>query len=435
MRFSERAKAADAIDIQRQYSTASVLKGSQMQADILNAEPTPESYFRSITPAFETTLTAEESSIAGHDSGFTSFIFFLLLLSSIIPILPTLAYLGSHWISKSFILHIWRFDLSIHTFLFWYVALSAITALLFGISLRYSSIKKRRRERVVPNDELLNHSQMRFALCYSVKSEIDSYRTNKLPIHMKKARSFWEKLIPSLYNSLESGRDYFVTTSEGLTYPAFDHRSVEFIGSSRLRMSQRFFPQLSELLTRYSWFKIEPRSEAIIAAFDGLRSKIDGRISDKKDLSQVSRCLEALSFYLYTQIPEISDTEEDRLRINGKGELSLDSFVHEMNSLDKYIPQELSVPTPDKSAAKKAKIGEILSATVGNPSPFLRFCSIWIILQLIVGIAVTSSLLSVRNLKLDSTLLALLIGSPFAIAAALTAVPISSRSGSGSEGK
>jgi hypothetical protein len=204
---------------------------------------------------------------------------------------------------------------------------------------------------------------------------------------------------------------------------AYAHSISEF-GNGRHR---KFFPQVNKLLDRFSWFKLDPRTESIITAFDGLRSKLSGRIRDKKDLFQVSNCLLPFSLYLYTLIPDITDTEQEKEKLGIFQEISLSSFVQEMASLPDYTPEKRVDSKTEKSAASKAKVGGMLSATVENSAPFFRFISIWVIVQIVVAIAISAFLATVKTLKMDSTLVALLIGSPFAIAAALTAIPITAR--------
>jgi hypothetical protein len=399
----------------------------EIEQGIAEIKPVLDSYFQSITKALDATLSAEMSRSSAYDGVFGTIGFFLLLLFSLIPALPALAYFLSRWISKPLALNVYGIHLSVHSFLFWYLALSALSAICFGIRLKYSSIRQKSGTPTINTAELLNQSQMRFALCYSVKSEIDSYRTNRLPGHIEKANMFWRQLLPSLQDALGSETDYGISSPSGMMHPewqlTYARPISEFVNGRR----RKFFPQVHKLLDRFSWFKLDPRTESVITAFDGLRSKLSGRIRDKKDLFQVSNCLLPFSLYLYTLIPDITDTEQEKENLGVFQEISLTSFVQEMASLADYTPEKRVDSKTEKSAASKAKVGGMLSATVGNTAPFLRFISIWIIVQIFVAIAISTFLAAVKTLKMDSTLVALLIGSPFAIAAALTAIPITAR--------
>jgi hypothetical protein len=270
---------------------------------------------------------------------------------------------------------------------------------------------------------------MRFALCYAVRSEIDLYRTNKRPTHIEKARQYWKMLIRSLREALGTESDHWIGLSRGLIHPTWQLSSEPTDIPFRRRHQERFFPQVHRLLDQFSWFELDARTESIIGSFDGLRPKIGARLRDKKDLFLVSKPLVPFSFYLFTQIPDISDTEEDKTLLRHYEDQALNAFVDEMTLLNEYTPENRITSKIAMSAAKKAKVGDFLSNTVGNPAPFLRFISIWIVLQIIVGIAVLVFLSAIKNLKLDSTLIALLVGSPFAIAAALTAIPNQSKEG------
>jgi hypothetical protein len=180
----------------------------EIEQGIAEIKPALDSYFQSITRALDATLSAETSRSSAYDGTFGTIGFFLLLLFSLIPALPALAYFLSRWISKPLTLNVYGIHLSVHSFLFWYLALSALSAICFGIRLKYSSIRQKSRIPTINTAELLNQSQMRFALCYSVKSEIDSYRTNRLPGHIQKANMFWRQLLPSLQDALGSETDY-----------------------------------------------------------------------------------------------------------------------------------------------------------------------------------------------------------------------------------
>jgi hypothetical protein len=398
----------------------------EIELGIAEIKPVLDSYFQSITTALDATLSAENSRLYTYDGTSVTIFFFFFLLFSLIPALPALAYFLSRWISKPLMLNMYGIHLSLHSFLFWYLMISALSAICLGIRLKYSSIRQKNTAPAINTAELLNESQMRFALFYSVKSEVDSYRTNKLPVHIEKANVLWRKLLPSLQEALGPETDYGMDFPNVPMYPdwqlAIARPRSDFDGRGR-----KFFPQVHKLLAKFSWFKLNASTESIIAAFDGLRSKLSGRIRDKKDLFQVSNCLLPLSLYLYTLIPDITDAEEEKEKLDSFQELSLRYFVQEMTSLADYTPETRVDSKTEKSAVNKAKVGGILSATVGNPAPFLRFVSIWVIIQLFVAISISAFLSTMKALKLDSTLIALLIGSPFAIAAALTAIPITAR--------
>jgi len=378
-------------------------------------------YFRSVATAFEATLAASRA-FNTYDGMFTSIIFFLLLFFSIIPILPAVAFWGSKWITRQLSFNFGGWHLSIHSFLFWYLTLSAIFALLFSIRLKYSATQEKKHEPAIRLDELLNEPQMRFALCYSVKSEVDNYRTNKRATHMTTARSHWSTLLGMLQSTLGS-KEYWISggTKDADWQSAPAHKPKSYWPNR----NARFFSQVHRLMETYSWFKLDPRTESVIFAFDGLIPKLDDRIKDKKDLSQVSDCLFSLCLYLYTQIPDNSDTERSKADLATLEETALMSFAQQIASLTPYTSETRVLPKIERSEVTKARLSKFLAVSVGNSTPFVRFISVWIFLQIFVAVAIALFLQTMKGLKLDSTLIALLIGSPFAIAAALTAIPTS----------
>jgi len=128
------------------------------------------------------------------------------------------------------------------------------------------------------------------------------------------------------------------------------------------------------------------------------------------------------------QIPDIPDTEAEKSRFAKFETDALKLFADEMSQMSVYTSEHHVAPKAQQAAAKKAQIRGALAATVGNSSTFVRFFWMWCVIQLFLGTAVPVCVVIGKNVKLDSTLIALLIGSPLAIAAALTAIPVSSRS-------
>ena len=383
-------------------------------------------YFQSIKASFEATLAADELKTNVYDGSSITIPCFLLLLFSLIPVIPALAYLAVHRVLRPVVLNFrGQHSVPIHSFLFWYIFCSALFGVVFGIRLLFSSFQKKRSTPKIDNDELLNAPQMRFALCFSVILEIEAYRTNKLSLHIERAKNYWRKFIRSLQDHL-GGRSFW---NEEMVFAHADPAMSGEILRRRSLEGNQFFPQVHTLLEIFSWFRLEPQTEAIILAFDGLRSKLRSRIIAKKDLFQVSECLCPLSLYLFAQIPDISDTEEDKTRFAEIEKIALDSFAQVMTQMIPYEPERLDLQGVRNAVSKEARLKSLVSSSVGNSSVFIRFVSMWLILQLFIGIAVAIFTSAMKNVKFDSTMLALLIGTPLAISAALTAIPAYSRSG------
>jgi hypothetical protein len=397
-----------------------------VQVEIVSHGPDLDAYYRSIKPAFEKTLEAQEMTAKMYDGSSTTAAFSFFLVLSVIPVLPGLLYIVFRWIGKPLSIFLWGRAWSVNSFVFWYVGLAAISALLLGIRLRYSSYKQEKSRPKTKKDELLADAQMRFALCYSVMVEIEAYRTNKIPVHIEHARLFWRKLIISLRSSMGSDSSWFFDP----TYEIEERYSLAPSGRIRPKRSGGygvFFPQIQNLKTSFKWFHLEVATAKIVDAFNGLRSKLNDRIADRKDLAQVSSCLLSLSEYLYAQIPDIADTEEDKKKLSYVEDQSLTQFAEKMSQLTKYLSENrrpLVSERSAKAAVKKEKLGNLIAATVANPAPFLRFSSIWVVIQIIVATAVLILLWNIKNLKFDSTLIALVVGTPFAVAAGITAIPL-----------
>ena len=395
-----------------------------IENDILDLKPTLDEYFRSIEPTFK----ARSDSTNTHYDGFpTSTIFFLIFFFSLVPLIPALMRIVAEHFFPVHIYSFWGVKLSNQSFLFWYLIALAVSGSLFKIRLSYSSAQERKFNlSQPPRPERLSKHQLRFALCYSVEAEIDLYRINKRNIHIDTATKLWHEFMDSLEqifgfgykpmsmaDRLDIHRERFRLEKEGLP--------------SSPSTKDSFFPDVQSQIRQFSWFKLDVRTAEIIRAFDSLRSKLSGRIADRKDLFEVSQSLFPLSSYLYSEIPDLADTESEKESLANVSRCALEIFTEEMEKLAFYSPEEKPIPKPTKAEASKARIGVLLDRTVSNGNRFLRFCSIWIIFQIFCGFAVFGFISEVKGLKLDSTLIALLIGSPFAVAAALTAIPNSSR--------
>jgi hypothetical protein len=161
-------------------------------------------------------------------------------------------------------------------------------------------------------------------------------------------------------------------------------------------------------------------------AFNDLRPKLNDRIKDRKDVSLVMRCLSPLNTYLYTQIPELSDTEVERQILEELARVSLLNFGAEIKGIAAYASEKRPTSVPVEMRNKRGFF-EMLSWLFGNELTIIRFISCWIILLILVTLATVLSLLEIKGLKLDSTMIALAIGSPLAVAAVLAAIPASSK--------
>jgi uncharacterized membrane protein len=383
-----------------------------------------DAYFESIKPAFDNLQASKERAHEEqYDGTGGTIVFFLFLFFSLVPVIPLIGYLVSRWIRSPLSFAVFHRTFSAHTFLFWYVACVVVSAALFGLRLRYAShLEKKSAIKIsARREDALSDPHVRFALCYAMRSEIEDYRTNKLKHHIEKAREYWNNFIPLLREAL--GSDRYWSDPRYMANPRM-YFEAELRATPLKQQRKQFFPEVHKLLSDFSWFKLDATTEGIILAFDDLQPKLNDRLYDKKDLDQISKCLLPLEFYLYTQIPDIADTEEDRERLKQVEKSSLMSFVHEMSVLDKYLSPNTASPVIPKSVVKKEKLAKLLTLTVGNPSPFLRFSSIWFVVQSGLAIAVPIFLIADRAIKLDSTLIALLVGSPLAIAAGLTAIPL-----------
>ena len=243
---------------------------------------------------------------------------------------------------------------------------------------------------------------------------------------MTNARRYWNRLLRSLEEVFGDGFGWTPGTPDGVFYHEVMLRS-EMLGRDGQRRDDHFFPQVHKLLENFPWFKLEQTTESIISAFDGLRPKLRDRILARRDLYEVLECLTPLTLYLFTQIPDIPDTQEEKASLLTIEGVALNSFAEKMAVLQPYTFDRKLPSAFQKAAAKEARISRVFSNTVGNSSAFIRFVSMWLVVQVFLAIAVPIFVVAMKTLKFDSTLIALLLGTPLAISAALTALPVNSR--------
>jgi hypothetical protein len=391
---------------------------------ILDLKPTLDEYFHSIEPTFR---ARGDSTNTFYDGFSTSLIFFLGFFFSLIPLIPALMRVVVKYFFPVHVYSFWDVKLSNQSFLFWYLISSAISGILFILRLRYSSFQEKKINLSRPSrPERLSKHQLRFALCYSVEAEIDLYRINKRNIHIDTATKLWREFMDSLEHMFGFGYAP-MSPADRLDIDLGRFRLEREGLPSRRSPKGQFFPDVQAQIRQFSWFKLDVRTAEVIRAFDSLTSKLSGRIADRKDLFEVSQSLFPLSSYLYSEIPDLADTEIEKGTLADLSSYALGIFTEEMEKLTFYSPEEKSIPMPTKAEASKARIAVLLDRTVSNRIPFIKFCSIWLIFQIFCGVAVFGFISEVKGLKFDSTLIALLIGSPFAVAATLTAIPNSKR--------
>jgi hypothetical protein len=163
----------------------------------------------------------------------------------------------------------------------------------------------------------------------------------------------------------------------------------------------------------------------ILEALYSVPLKITGRLKDKKDLSSVTSALSSLAGYLYSAIPEISGTERhSSAEMEEFGERSLSRFVEAIEPLTLYIAEPQPLRGKERAKFKIAAVIAWIASLFCHENLLLKFSVWWILTQTLVIAAVFSASRYVPGLKLDSTLISLIVGTPLLVSAAALAGPL-----------
>lgn len=374
-------------------------------------------YFSSIEESFQATLKAEGKTDIVGVALLTSVIASVL---SVVPVIPLAVWSVTRLVSHGRASSIPSWLGAFPSFLFWWIVCAVLT---ISVAVGLNALDNRRAIR--RKGELLNAPPMRFALCHAIVQEIDHYAKTRLPKFMERAESYWRKLHQMLVLMLNpwmrSGELVMRSNLEVTTLTASDLDSDtranmyanELVGASGIARYRSVFPQIDVLRTSYSWFKLEPMTARIVAAFNLLPLGVTGRLKDKKDLPLVAAVLSSLAAYLYSVIPELSSTEagaHDELK--NFGEQSLARFAEKSEPLSPYHPE----PRPLDSKEKvRSGFATAVSWTLGlfsHENSLARFSAWWLLAQFLAATILLLVWHYVSGLKFDSTLVALEVGTP-----------------------
>jgi hypothetical protein len=388
-----------------------------------------DAYFQSIKPFFEKTIAANRAR-AAKDDNYLIGIPVGILFFSLIPAIPAILNGLAGIMVKAPTLLVFGLNIPIHSFLFWFIVSAAMSGALLGLCIKISSIKDKAIERKFPPGDLLNDAQIRFAQCYSTMSEIESYRTNRRPAHITTACDHWYEFILFLDNGLELHPRRLIRGLEMEPQYVWKGTAEQKADSlSRIAKKKRhFMPQIQYLLATSAWFKVDPDTEAILKAFDELISKITYRILDRRELGLVAECLRSLCVYLYTRVPDLADAERTKGKLDEEAYTAISIFAKQVKEMTVYQPEQIPKTEPQASTKLKRRANSLVIRLFCNEVLLIRFVSWWLILQIGVGTAIAVFLETVKLLTLDSTLIAMVVGSPLAIAEGMTAIPVRTKS-------
>jgi hypothetical protein len=247
---------------------------------------------------------------------------------------------------------------------------------------------------------------MRFAYCYGVVHEIRRYKTNQIGRHIDTAMNYLDKTAMALF------RVSSLDTSEGFYPDQYWRRELLLSGHQMA---------VFNLIGRCpKWYRLRPETETILQACQEFAPKLGDRLKDRKDLGALESALTDLAAYQYTEIPELSDSKSES-RFEEGTELLL-SFAQKVIALPPYRSEPLN-PTPKEKLSRKLLLaGGKLTVLFSHENVLVAFVS-WLILMLVLFWGGFYVALRFVPIKMDSTILAALIGGPIATAVTAATIP------------
>jgi hypothetical protein len=357
-------------------------------------------YFQSIEKVFEDTLSSKNKTDFWEQ---VRNVTIFLLVFSVIPVLPYV----TQRLLRYHAFHIRGITFSMAAlWMWWLLCVFSFTLILIALA----SVTNRRTE--AKRSTWLSRPQLRFALSYAIVNEIEKYQTNRLPKPISKASDYEVELWSLVAELFNDNFGHMLVTSE----------SIE-----GLRVHLLPITQFDILRRRFSWLRLESRTEKILNAFGSYHDKIRGRIVDKKDLRAISYCLLYLSGYFYSQIPElqsdpVQETDGKSVPLEQWGEKQLDLFASTVAEFSEYSPEEEKLAKQQLLKQRVESRVTRMSNVFSHENIFVCFSSWLICLAALVWLGTWAMLRAVPALRMDSVLVSMVIGTPIIGAATLVAI-------------
>ncbi len=364
--------------------------GPQVASNVKISPSTLEQYFSSIQEPFRETRKGYAEEAAGGVG--------ILAVAFIFSLIPLIPYLLSKLALRLFGPGLFLF-LGIHirlsSFFFWWLTCFVISLSSLVLVGKFSGPSAEERKK------WLSPQQMRFAYCYGVVDEIRKYKTNQLSRHIETARKYVETTRESL-RAADLGLD------------GIWRREIHFAEG------QPTFISLHGQGPK--WYRLEPDTELILRAFRSLMPKLGDRLNDRKDLGAIQSALADLATYLYTEIPELSDSSRENNQFEQAGMESLLRFARQIVELVPYQSEQVKQTPKERFSRKFISAGNRLSTPFVHENVLIAFCAWYVVTMLLFCGGFEVAFRLVPSMKVDSTIVTAIVGGP--IATAVTAVTI-----------
>jgi hypothetical protein len=384
-----------------------------------------EDYFASISDSFEGNWAASQR--RDYVSDFLDVPLFLSMLS-VLPLIPTMVWSIVHFRYPNSRTVAAGWAVPIQSFLFWWCVCVILSIPLAVLSSRVDGWRSKRALR-----DQLSIASTRFALCYATVQELDRFAKNGLQKHAEKALLYWTQLqilIQGMFNVFGGGRNPSTSSPAPVVFAEYSEEELDAslqLAAKGLSAAHVFrlsspFRRVVIFQQRFPWFKLEPTTSKILNALSSLPLKITTRLRDRKDLPSLISALSDFASYLYTLIPEVSSTgrySDSELAL--VGEESLIRFASSLDALGVYKPEPRPLEGKEKVRSKLTLVICWFDELFVHETPLVRFIVWWALGQAIVMLGLVVARHYVPDLKFDSTLISLIIGTPLVVSAAALA--------------
>ncbi len=267
-------------------------------------------------------------------------------------------------------------------------------ALLSSFRFFYVRKKDDARTRKEYRDRFLSTEQERFATCYALCAELQSYSQSGIRKQLEQAADLFYKLLCQMFVLLRSGPRIY-DFKQTLLFWLMEYR---FHPEKRPKLvldlpRVNYFCDL-DTWDRLGWFQVDPSAMHIVKGFRKL-PEMYARTLDDREVARVADALGPLAVYLYSLIPSSTRSEHENLLLHNHGEQALRAFAETAYGFSHYEPLG-----PNRAQPLGEKLTAILEWT-GNlfisESNLVRGAAWWTITMAVTIIGVLAFKLFFRT--------------------------------------
>jgi hypothetical protein len=237
----------------------------------------------------------------------------------------------------------------------------------------------------------LTPRQMLFSLCWTIADELEKFERNRLIHLQKQILQLWAKLVM-----------YFRWNFDLVSYETVSFHYLPSPGS-------RLAPRAEAVAIALNWRSTQPSTYKIVNSLNELHLKVSPRLKEGKDVPQIVIALRHLGAFVYSTLQQ-----DQVVAVWGYEELL--KFAETVSALPTVqVPVETEPGLPKRVFLK-------VGGWLRHPSIGVAFFS-WLVLFEVLFVAFCFFAFRVYpSLRINETIVAMLIGGPIAAAISMLAV-------------